>query len=171
MNFEGCRYYQRTLTRKYTMSVERENIVLNRKLSKVLRNQAKLFRDLQEAKSNVGALEFEVQNCHTTIKDLEGEVEDLHQKVYYLQTECDPENDPYEEVEKVEEVEVEEDLEPAENEVNEEPALDMSNSDYEKENEECNVSASGECECVKSVGVLEVADWTYEMPWSQIARY
>ena len=209
-DFEGCRYYQRTLTRKYTMSVERENVVLNRKLSQVLNNQNKVFRDLQEAQSNVRALEFEVENSYTTIKGLEDEVEDLHKKVYYLETDCDPENDPYEIVEDVRvspivlttgghrsgnpmgmkilihrgsadeceesenegETTEEENLEPAENEVNEEPALDMSVSDYEKEEEEeCEVNASGECECVKSVGVLEVADWTYKMPWSDIARY
>ena len=180
------------------MSVERENVVLNRKLSQVLNNQNKVFRDLQEAQSNVRALEFEVENCHTTIKGLEDEVDDLHKKVYYLETECDPENDPYEivvspivlknpthksnmvihrgsadeceESENEGETTEEENLEPAENEVNEEPALDMSASDYEKE-EECVVSASGECECVKSVGVLEVANWDYGMSWRDIARY
>lgn len=190
--FVGCRYYERTLRTKYTMSIERENVVLNRKVSDVLRRNRQLVRDLERANSNVETLEDEV-----------------HRLEQLLTQECDPENDPYEIVDDVElstspivlknqfhgtkifihkgeepetekegEESEEENLEPAENEVNEEPALDMSASDYEREEEEEEVCASGDVD-VKSGGTLEVSntpqcewgDWTYSLSVGDIARY
>ena len=177
--FEGCRYLYRTLQKKYTMSVERENVVLNRKVSDLLHRNRQLVRDLNEANSNIDALEFEIQ-C--------------------LTAECDPENDPCELVDetdiKVSPIvltntshgskivihrgegecsEEEEDLDPKEDEVNEEPALDMSASDYEKEAEEEaetpetpeESSSEEETPQVKSAGDLELEGWT---TW-ELARY
>lgn len=173
--FVGCRYYENSLKTQYTISVERENVILNRKLSQVLKRNKELHTDLEEANAQIDALDEEVERLSTLCDYAEVErycepevVGDENVKISpIILTNKSHGNTIV--IHRGEGEETEKEGENVEEETEETPEKEVSDEE---------VVSSGDVE-VKSGGDVEVSnspkcdwgDWTYSIPLDDIARY